>query len=79
MSEEPAEEVVKEKPKKKVEKAKKRKKGVFQHYKAEEGKLKRLLPFCRRCGPGYFMADHGDRFTCGHCGDTIYKQAETSG
>ncbi|RJS84353.1 30S ribosomal protein S27ae [Candidatus Bathyarchaeota archaeon] len=43
------------------------------YYKIENGKLKRLLPFCDRCGPGYFMADHGDRYTCGHCGFTKYK------
>jgi len=77
--EKPAEKLVEEKPEEKVEKAEKRKKGVFHHYKVEEEKLKRLLPFCERCGPGYFMADHGDRYTCGHCGFTRYKPAETSG
>ncbi len=84
-AEEPAEEAVEEptekpkekKPEKKVEKPKKKKKGVFFHYKVEKEGLKRLLPFCERCGPGYFMADHGNRYTCGHCGFTRYKQAET--
>jgi small subunit ribosomal protein S27Ae len=57
---------------------KKKSKGVYAHYKVEEGKLKRMLPFCERCGPGYFMANHGDRYTCGHCGFTRYKPAETS-
>jgi small subunit ribosomal protein S27Ae len=57
---------------------KKKGKGSYTHYKIEEGKLKRTLPFCERCGPGYFMADHGDRYTCGHCGFTRYKPAETS-
>ncbi len=57
---------------------KKKSKGNYVHYKVEEGKLKRLLPFCERCGPGYFMADHGDRYTCGHCGFTRYKPSETS-
>jgi len=60
----------------KEEKAKKKRKGVFSHYKADERGLKRLLPFCERCGPGYFMADHDDRYTCGHCGFTRYKQSE---
>jgi ubiquitin-small subunit ribosomal protein S27Ae len=56
-------------------KAKKKKSGIASYYKVEEtGKLKRLRPSCERCGPGYFMADHGDRFTCGHCGLTRYKQ-----
>ena len=57
---------------------KKKSKGAYVHYKVEEGKLKRMLPFCERCGPGYFMADHGDRYTCGHCGFTRYKPSETS-
>jgi len=76
--EELAEKPTEEKPEKKVAKPKKKKKGVFFHYKVEEKTLKRLLPFCERCGPGYFMADHGNRYTCGHCGFTRYKQAETS-
>ncbi|KPV62597.1 MAG: 30S ribosomal protein S27ae [Candidatus Bathyarchaeota archaeon BA2] len=60
----------------KEKKAKKRRKGVFAYYKVDEKGFKRLLPFCERCGPGYFMADHGDRYTCGHCGFTRYKQTE---
>ena len=71
MSEETA-----EKPEEK--KVKKRRKGVFSYYKVEEKGLTRLLPFCERCGPGYFMADHGDRYTCGHCGFTRYKRTERS-
>jgi len=58
-------------------KAKKKQNGVSSYYKIEEGKLKRLRPSCERCGPGYFMADHGDRYTCGHCGLTRYKQQES--
>ena len=59
-----------EKPKVKAEKKKKK---IFSNYKIEGGKLERLLPFCERCGQGYFMADHGDRYTCGQCGFTRYK------
>ena len=55
-------------------KAKKKRSGAFSYYKIEEQGLKRLRPNCERCGPGYFMADHGDRYTCGHCGLTRYKQ-----
>jgi small subunit ribosomal protein S27Ae len=65
-----------EKPEKPKAKAKKRKKSTFSHYKIEGGKLERLLPFCERCGQGYFMADHGDRYTCGQCGFTRYKTAK---
>jgi small subunit ribosomal protein S27Ae len=53
-------------------------KFISSYYKIEEGKLKRLLPICDRCGPGYFMADHGNRYTCGHCGFTKYKAAKNS-
>jgi small subunit ribosomal protein S27Ae len=58
----------------KVEKKKRREKGVYTLYKVEGGKIIRLRPTCERCGPGYFMADHGDRYTCGHCGFTRYKK-----
>ena len=58
-------------------KAKKRS-GIFSYYTVDEKGVKRLLPVCERCGPGYFMADHANRYTCGHCGFTKYKQAETS-
>jgi len=48
-------------------------KMVGSYYKFEGGKIARLLPTCERCGPGYFMAEHEDRFSCGHCGFTRYK------
>lgn len=69
MSEETAKET------KKTAKKKKKEKGVFSLYKIEGGKIQRLRPTCERCGTGYFMADHGDRYTCGHCGFTRYKPA----
>jgi len=59
--------------KKKREKKKRRERPISSYYSIEGGKIKRLLPFCERCGPGYFMADHGDRYSCGHCGYTRYK------
>ena len=60
----------------KPEKKKKKEKGVFKLYKVESDKVTRLRPTCERCGPGYFMADHGNRYTCGHCGFTKYKPAK---
>ena len=54
--------------------SKKKQNGIGSYYKIEEMGLKRLRPNCERCGPGYFMADHGDRFTCGHCSLARYKQ-----
>ena len=62
------------KPEKKAEK--KEKKGVNALYKIEGEKVTRLRPTCERCGPGYFMAKHQDRYTCGHCGFTRYRQVE---
>jgi ubiquitin-small subunit ribosomal protein S27Ae len=66
-------------PAKKAEKGKKEKKhkqekGVHAMYKVEDDKVSRARPTCERCGPGYFMAHHHDRYTCGHCGFTRYKQ-----
>jgi len=72
-AEKPAEEKTAAEKPKEAKPKKKKSKGVYVHYKIEEGKLKRMLPFCERCGPGYFMANHGDRYTCGHCGFTRYK------
>ena len=55
-------------------KAKKKRNGIGSYYQIEGMELKRLRPNCERCGPGYFMADHGNRFTWGHCGLARYKQ-----
>jgi small subunit ribosomal protein S27Ae len=55
-------------------KPKKKRSRIGSYYQIEGNELKRLRPSCERCGPGYFMADHGDRYTCGHCGLTRYKQ-----
>jgi small subunit ribosomal protein S27Ae len=53
---------------------KKKQKGVNTLYKIENDKVTRLRPTCERCGSGYFMANHKNRYTCGHCGFTRYKQ-----
>ncbi len=59
---------------KKAEPQKKKKpEGIAKDYVIKDGKLERVRPFCNRCGRGYFMADHGNRLTCGHCGFTIFK------
>ena len=72
------EEVVerKVKPKKPEPEKKKTERKIFSNYKINAEGLTRLRPFCERCGPGYFMADHGNRYACGHCGLTLYKQIE---
>jgi small subunit ribosomal protein S27Ae len=60
-------------PKKEAVK-KKDEKGTNSLYKGE--KVTRLRPTCERCGAGYFMAKHKNRYTCGHCGFTRYRQSE---
>jgi ubiquitin-small subunit ribosomal protein S27Ae len=65
---------VAKKPEKKREKKHRQEKGVRAMYKVEGDKITRARPTCERCGPGYFMAEHHDRYTCGHCGFTRYKQ-----
>jgi len=63
------------KPKgKKPPKIRKKEKGAYTRYKVDDKGLTRLRPYCERCGQGYFMADHGDRYSCGHCGFTRYKR-----
>ena len=49
---------------------------IHEKYEIKDGKLERKRPFCNRCGRGYFMADHGNRHTCGHCGFTIFKSGK---
>jgi small subunit ribosomal protein S27Ae len=73
------EEAKPERPEKaaKPQKKKKQEKKIFTLYKIESDKISRLRPICERCGTGYFMADHGNRYTCGHCGLTRYKHAES--
>jgi len=59
---------------KKPPKVRKKEKGAYTRYKVEALGLTRLRPYCERCGQGYFMADHGNRYSCGHCGFTRYKR-----
>ena len=61
------------KPEKKEKpKAPKRRIQVHKLYKLDGSSLARLRKECQRCGRGYFMAEHGNRLTCGHCGYTTY-------
>ncbi|MDR2873485.1 MAG: 30S ribosomal protein S27ae [Methanobrevibacter sp.] len=47
---------------------------ISKLYKVDGNKVSRKNPFCPRCSSGVFMADHGDRFSCGKCGYTEIKQ-----
>ncbi len=40
----------------------------------EQDTMKRERRFCPRCGPGVFLAEHEDRFTCGRCRYTEFKK-----
>jgi len=65
------------KPEKKEKpKAPKRRIQVYKLYKLDGDKLTRLRKECPRCGRGYFMAQHGNRLTCGHCGYTTYAKPQ---
>lgn len=46
---------------------------VSDYYKIENGKLIRLRKTCPKCGDGYFLAEHADRWSCGKCGYTEFK------
>ncbi|MHA1791553.1 MAG: 30S ribosomal protein S27ae [Promethearchaeota archaeon] len=52
-------------------KEKKSKVKKQQKYKpllvVQDGKVTSTNPVCPRCGPGYYMAIHYDRRTCGNC------------
>jgi small subunit ribosomal protein S27Ae len=45
---------------------------VLKLYKLENGKVIRLKRTCPKCGR--FMAEHKDRYHCGYCGYTEFKQ-----
>ncbi|WP_319378953.1 30S ribosomal protein S27ae [uncultured Methanocorpusculum sp.] len=39
-----------------------------------QGKATTSHRACPRCGAGVFMGEHKDRFSCGKCGYTEFKQ-----
>lgn len=47
---------------------------VWQFYKVESGKVSKTKKECPRCGRGYFLGEHEDRYTCGKCGYTQFKK-----
>lgn len=47
--------------------------GRNTNYEAKGGTLKALNGSCPKCGPGFLMANHKDRKTCGKCGYTEKK------
>jgi small subunit ribosomal protein S27Ae len=64
-------------PEKKVKPREKREKVVsrkYTHYEIKDNKIVRKLSFCPRCGDGVFMGEHSDRYACGSCGYTTWKE-----
>ena len=45
----------------------------YEFFKVEGDKINRFRRHCPKCGPAVFLADHKDRFSCGKCGYTEYK------
>ena len=62
---------------KKQKKPKKQSKS-WELYDLSSG-LQRKRKFCLKCGPGFFLAEHNNRTTCGKCGYVEFKgqQQET--
>ncbi|MFH1073309.1 MAG: 30S ribosomal protein S27ae [Nanoarchaeota archaeon] len=50
----------KKRPKKKHQK-------LARVYKVSGNSIERKNKFCPKCGPGTFLGDHKDRWTCGKC------------
>ena len=46
---------------------------MANRYVIKDGKLVQTNPFCPRCGAGVFMADKGEWWACGKCGDRYCK------
>ena len=45
-----------------------------KYYEIDGDKLVRTNRTCSKCGPSYFLASHYDRWSCGNCGNTIFKR-----
>lgn len=44
------------------------------YYEVKDGKVERKRRHCPKCGQGVFLAEHGDRISCGRCGYTEFKK-----
>ena len=61
--------------KKKKERKERPPRKVWTYYKIEGDSIVRLKKECPNCGAGFFMAQHKDRLTCGHCHYTEFLEA----
>lgn len=53
---------------------KKKKDYKSKVYEIKDGKITRKNKSCPKCGDGVFLANHGDRLSCGSCGYTESKK-----
>jgi len=42
-------------------------KKLWEIYDVSSGGVSRKSGFCKKCGPGFFLSSHKDRFFCGKC------------
>lgn len=52
----------------------KRESKRWEKYAVSGDSLIRKNKFCPKCGPGYFLAEHKNRITCGKCGYVEFKK-----
>ncbi len=45
----------------------------IEFFKIEGDRINRIRKHCPKCGPGVFLAEHKNRFSCGSCGYTEFK------
>ncbi|MEM3397327.1 MAG: 30S ribosomal protein S27ae [Thermoplasmata archaeon] len=50
------------------------KESLTKIYEVSGDKLNRKKKTCPKCGPGYFLAEHENRVSCGRCGYTEFKK-----
>lgn len=46
----------------------------WEKYKKSGDSLERTNKSCPKCGPGFFLASHQDRKTCGKCGYSVVEK-----
>ncbi len=47
---------------------------MSKYYNVKGDKVEKKFKECPKCGNGYFMGEHSDRYHCGKCNYTIKKK-----
>ena len=45
----------------------------IEFFKVQDNKINRVNRHCPKCGPGVFLGEHKNRYSCGKCGYTEFK------